>query len=150
MSICGYNEMIGQGIRLMVKGMAVELIKKSDETTPKLALERELEELPVLINKMKEKGNSTEIEMFVGLNLLAKALFIFVNDGLSKNSESADLDSLCALGADNFISILEETEKESLTLRREPKIYNKPAVFADYLADFALRCANKVATDASK
>lgn len=111
MTICGYNDTIGEGLRMLVDGMVEALEKKAESTSVQDVLAREAVELDSMIAVMRNAQGGTLPEMFVGLNLLAKALFRRVQEDLiAQNSE--DLGGACREVGESFIELLSNTENE--------------------------------------
>ena len=119
MSICGYNGTIGRGLELLIEGMALELKNKVTPSNSSLkVIQRELIEISVLTEEMQKTHGSTEIEMFIGLNLLAKSLFHNASEKLSDKSTEDDLVDSCNDIGKKFISILESTENYSESIKK--------------------------------
>ncbi|TAK93478.1 MAG: hypothetical protein EPO07_18075 [Verrucomicrobia bacterium] len=111
MSICGYNDKIGQGLQILVEGMIEALEKKAAVTSVSQVLDREIIELDTMITTMRKDGDTLP-EMFVGLNILAKALFERVRHNLTE-SGSDDLAGECRAVAGAFNELLSDAEKRN-------------------------------------
>jgi hypothetical protein len=109
MSICGYNEKIGSGLRLLVEGMVDALEIKAANASIDDVLNREIVELKAMIGTMREAGEQTLPAMFVGLNELAKALFEQVRLEMREDS-SRTLSETCVNLGESFVTLLAETE----------------------------------------
>jgi len=138
MAICGYNEKIGEGLRILVDGMVEALENKVDHSTVEEVLRREVIELETMIFTMKKAENETLTEMFVGLDILAKALFERVRKNL-KDLKSEALGAECRGVGESFIALLSEAEKRS----EQRRIINgkeiPPEIFARELAEWVVR-----------
>jgi hypothetical protein len=138
MTICGYNDTIGGGLRMLVDGMVEALEKKAAKTSVQEVLEREAVELEAMITTMRTAQGETLPEMFVGLNLLAKALFQRVQEDL-KLQNSDDLGAACREIGESFIELLSDTETE-YEVQREAGGENLSAqTCAREVAEWALR-----------
>lgn len=112
MAICGYNDKIGDGLRILVEGMIEALEKKAESASANEVLDRELIELEAMISTMKRARGDTLPEMFVGLNMLAKALFERVQNNL-RQTNGEDIARECKSVGKAFIHLLSETEKRN-------------------------------------
>ena len=118
MAICGFNDKIGDGLKLLVEGMIEALEVKAAAASPEKALQRELLELDTIICVLRTAKGQVLPEMFVGLNLLAKAMFVEVEREL-RNSVTNDLRAVCLRIGTEFIDLLARTEDRSKALRQQ-------------------------------
>ena len=116
MSICGYNEKIGSGLQTLVEGMVEALEKKAETASVTEVLDREMVELETMIGVMQQAHGAALPEMFVGLNILAKALFEQVRRNL-EITKSDQLGAECRLIGQSFVDLLSETEQRYEQLR---------------------------------
>ena len=116
MAICGYNEKIGNGLKLLVEGMINSLEKKMEAGSANAVLQRELVELDNIITTLRTAPGETLPEMFVGLNLLARAMFLEVQKELLASGNN-DLAGACRRVGNNFVDLLAQTEAQHQELR---------------------------------
>lgn len=112
MGICGYNDKIGDGLRLLFEGMSDALESKSKKRSSLEVVERELIELDQIIGVLKTAPLETLPTMFAGLNFLARALFEHTHEELQKSPERS-LTDICEVTCEDFVSLLAETEGEN-------------------------------------
>lgn len=137
MAICGYNEKIGNGLRLLVEGMIDALEKKMEAGSANAVLQHELLELDNIITVLKTAPGEVLPEMFIGLNLLARAMFSEVQRELTI-SDSNDLAGACRRVGDHFIGLLAQTELKHQELRSHSNGRASIAAQARALAQWAL------------
>jgi hypothetical protein len=137
MAICGYNEKIGNGLKLLVEGMIDALEKKMEAGSASAVLQRELVELDTIIAILRTAPGEVLPEMFIGLNLLARALFSKVQQELLA-SDSNDLAGACQRVGDDFIGLLTQTELKHQELRSHDDGRISIAAQARALAQWAL------------
>jgi hypothetical protein len=137
MAICGYNEKIGNGLKLLVEGMIDALEKKMEDGSANVVLQRELVELDNIIAVLKTVPGKTLPEMFIGLNLLARAMFSDVQKELLVSGNN-DLAGACRRVGDGFISLLAQTELKHQELRSHDDGRTLAAAQARTLAQWAL------------
>jgi hypothetical protein len=137
MAICGFNDKIGQGIRLLFEGMIDALEKKAAATSTDEVLQRELVELDNIISVLRTAPGEVLPEMFIALNLLARSLFTNVQNEL-RSSKSNNLARACREVGDNFIDLLAHTELKSEELRSNQNGNESIAADARKLAQWAL------------
>lgn len=136
-AICGFNDKIGQGLQLLVEGMIEALVKKAQTSSSTEVLSRELIELDNIISVLSEAPGEFLPEMFIGLNLLAKSMFVEVQNEL-QCSGSDDLATACRTVGDEFVSLLAETELRNEELRNGQDRDQSVAESARVLARWAL------------
>lgn len=112
MAICGFNEKIGNGLRLLSEGMIDALETKAVRSTPEKVLARELVELENIISVLRTSEGEVLPEMFIGLNLFAKALFVRAQQDLT-SLRGESLETVCREISENFIDLLSQTERRS-------------------------------------
>ncbi len=112
MSLCGYNEKIGKGLEFFIEGMADSLNEKTLLRSKEQVLEQELIELENMIDVLKTATHNTSAEMFVGLNMLAQAMFLNVRDKIGKDN-NRDLVKTCVEVGKDFINLLARTEEKN-------------------------------------
>jgi len=117
MAICGFNDKIGQGLGLLVEGMIEALQKKAVNTSAAEVLQREIVELDTIVSVLRTAPGQVLPEMFIGLNLLARSMFIEVEREL-RNSKSGDLGAACRTISDQFVDLLARTEMRSQEMRQ--------------------------------
>ncbi len=137
MAICGYNEKIGNGLKMLVEGMIDALEKKVATSSTEAVLKRELVELDAIISVLKTAPGEVLPEMFIGLNLLAKSMFSEVQKELH-SSGSKDLAAACRKVGNNFVDLLAQTELKNEDLRSHPAAGGSIATNAQNLAKWAL------------
>jgi len=137
MAICGYNEKIGNGLKLLVEGMIDALEKKMEVGSANAVLQRELLELDNIITVLRTAPGETLPEMFIGLNLLARAMFSEVQKELLI-SDNNDLAGACRRVGDSFIGLLAQTELKHQELRSHSDGHTSIAAQARSLAQWAL------------
>lgn len=114
MTICGYNAQIGMGLNLLIEGMATAMQEKAEIAEDAIqALDDEISELDIMIEVMKNKG--TVQDMFVGLNILAKYLFLEIRREII-NSPNSSIPDLCERIGEAFISTVRDAEEYRKTL----------------------------------
>jgi hypothetical protein len=138
MAICGYNEKIGNGLKMLVEGMIDALEKKAATSSAEVVLKRELVELDNIISVLKTAPGEVLPEMFIGLNLLAKSMFSEVQKELY-SSQSEDLASACRKIGNNFVDLLAQTELKNEELRSRLDAGGSVAENAQNLARWALK-----------
>jgi hypothetical protein len=116
MAICGYNEKIGNGLKLLLEGMIESLEKKMESASADAVLQQELVELDNIIDVLKAAPEEVLPKMFVGLNLLAQAMFLEVKEEFLSSDEQ-DLGSVCRMIGSRFVDLLAETERRHQELR---------------------------------
>lgn len=136
MSICGYNKKIGDALMLLAEGMIDALLEKPDMPDIDYVLHREDEELDVMISSMRDHDD-VRINMFLGLNLLARPLFrvarLKIASDPSLSLEDAIMDT-----TRSFIELLEATENHNKKMRSDGKDADPIREFAAELASYAL------------
>jgi hypothetical protein len=137
MAICGYNEKIGNGLKLLVEGMIDALEKKMEAGSANAVLQRELMELDNIITVLRTAPGEVLPEMFIGLNLLARAMFSEVQRELAI-SDTNDLAGACRRVGDSFIGLLAQTELKHQELRSHSDGRASIAAQARTLAQWAL------------
>jgi hypothetical protein len=137
MAICGYNEKIGNGLSLLIEGMVDALEKKVAASTPLAVLANELVELDNINSVLRNAKGEVLPEMFVGLNLLAKALFNQVQHEL-ETSGGEDLGSGCREVGNRFNDLLAQTERKNEELQSRLVGNRSVAERAQDLAKWAL------------
>lgn len=137
MAICGYNEKIGNGLKLLVEGMIEALEKKMEAGSANAVLQRELIELDNIITVLKTASGEVLPEMFIGLNLLARAMFSEVQRELAISGTN-DLADACRRIGDHFIGLLAQTELKHQELRSHSDRQASVAAQARALAQWAL------------
>lgn len=137
MAICGFNEKIGSGLSLLIAGMIDALKEKAVLSTPRDVLVNELVELDNIISVLKEAEGEVLPEMFVGLNLFAKALFVEVQHDIGAPKRE-NLENACREIGDRFIDLLARTEIQSKLIRSQQKGRTALAERARELAEWAL------------
>jgi len=138
MAICGYNDKIGEGLRLLVEGMVDALERKAATASADEVLATELRELDAMISTLGTAEGETLPQMFVGLNVFASALFSDVQRQLL-SSGSGDLSAPCRRVGEDFVDLLIETEGKSQELRSSDYEKRSASVFAKTLAEWSLR-----------
>ncbi len=108
MGICGYNQKIGAGLNLLFEGMMISMDQKEIDVGSLQALEDEIFELEVMIDKMKDKG--TIQDMFVGLDILALYMFKRVKDEIIL-SPSKTIRSVMEILCPAFVNTIKEAEE---------------------------------------
>jgi hypothetical protein len=142
MAICGFNDKIGQGLGLLVEGMIEALQKKAVSTSAAEVLQREIVELDTIVSVLRTAPGQVLPEMFIGLNLLARSMFIEVEREL-RNSKSGDLGTACRKICDELIDLLARTEMRSQEMRQLAN--NKSiAIEARNLALWALQTSTQL------
>jgi hypothetical protein len=140
MSICGYNDKIGDGLRLLVEGMIEALDRKTKASPIAAVLDREVTELEAMIGTLSKADHCTLAQMFVGLNILARALFEQVRQmpGVERESSWADE---CRSVCEAFTVLLSRTENhyEQSEQRRSALTKRSVERLAEQLALWALR-----------
>ena len=114
MTICGYNDLMGKGIRILFEGMYEAVRAKSEaEGVPfSSVLERELVEIPQ-INCALASRRSNTLSMFLGLNQMALAHFV---DLLSRDPAKSGAKEAFMFEVDNFIATLRRAEDHSMSV----------------------------------
>jgi hypothetical protein len=132
MSICGYNEQIGQGLNLLFKGMASSMAEKASKMGAIPALDHELFELRKMIEIMEGKGPIQEI--FIGLNKFAEGVFLHVKNMIEVYPLNSITDVMEDIGP-KFIFTVKEAEefRESLD---EPALLANNQVPIEVLANW--------------
>jgi hypothetical protein len=137
MTICGYNERIGEGLRILVEGMVQALEEKLNYASVSEVMDNEIIELETMIETMRATHGETLPEMFVGLNLLAKPLFERVRSNL-RESKSENLGVECRAIGEMFVNILADTERRSIEQRLRKSKKASPDNLARELAQWVL------------
>lgn len=137
MTICGYNETIGRGLRLLIQGMIEALERKSEACPINELLDREVVELEAMIETLGVDDRNTLAQMFVGLNFLARALFEQVRQNQSNASDTTWHDEMRSIG-EAFNILLSRTEDHG-EQRRAAGEGRPPQQFAKELARWALQ-----------
>lgn len=143
MAICGYNEKIGNGLKLLIEGMIDALNGKMEVGSANVVLRRELVELDNIITVLKTVAGETLPEMFIGLNLLARAMFLEVQEELLITGND-DLTGACRKVGDSFIGLLAQVELKHQELRSHSGDYTSVAAQARTLAQWALEKARRM------
>jgi hypothetical protein len=121
MTICGYNAKIGAGLNLLIEGMASSMDEKAHRVGIIKALDDELFELEEMIRIMEGKGPIQQV--FVGLNIFAKQLFLEVKKIALQNPHQSISDIMEDLGP-KFVSTIKFAEEYRDTL-------NEPSLITD-------------------
>ncbi len=137
MAICGYNEKIGNGLKLLVEGMIDALEKKMEGGSANAVLQRELIELDNIITVLRTAPGEVLPEMFIGLNLLSRAMFSEVQRELVVSGTN-NLAGACRRVGENFIGLLAQTELKHQELRLHSDDRTSVAAQARALAQLAL------------
>jgi|GEM_PF-2268624 hypothetical protein len=142
MAICGYNHQIGAGLQTLVEGMITALEQKARKDIVTNVLDRELIELDNMIAVMRNGSAETLPSMFVGLNLMARALFEQVRANL-RVSGGEDLAGECRRVGDAFVKLLAETEERHVE-QRAKRVEAPAAEMAAELAEWVVKeCSSK-------
>lgn len=141
MAICGFNDKIGEGLKLLVEGMIQALEAKAAATSAEEVLQRELLELDSIISVLETAPGQVLPEMFIGLNLLAKAMFVETERELRYTGNS-DLGTVCRRIGTEFIDLLARTEDRSQAMRRQARSESITAE-AEKLAQWALELSTR-------
>lgn len=136
MSICGFNDRIGEGLEALIDGLAVALERKALVNSVAQVLDREMVELDAMIRVLSEESQETLPGMFIGLNILARALFKQVQSNLQA-SGSEDLGGECRKVGAAFIRLLADTEERN-EAQHEAHPKSPAAELAEELAKWAL------------
>lgn len=82
MGLCGYNELIGGGIRQTSEGIIEAMLNKHKAGLPICeVIDNELAELIAANRKLKERANTQSIlDAFIAINLFAEAILLRVKD----------------------------------------------------------------------
>jgi len=107
MTICGYNQKIGDALIMLVDGLIDAMERRVTSEGPVTALKVEINELEIMIKTMN--GHGTMPDMFVGLNVLALHLFKAAHADIESNS-GATIRSSCQNNARAFINTLSDAE----------------------------------------
>lgn len=107
MAICGYNEKIGEGLRLLIEGMAMSMQEKADRLGTIQALDDELYELSEMIKRMQGKGPVPEI--FIGLDIFAERFFAEVKKVALRDNTAIIADIMADMGP-RFIATIKYAE----------------------------------------
>jgi hypothetical protein len=116
MAICGFNQKIGEGLNLLVEGMIEALEKKAEISSSEEVLARELVELNSIVSVLSTAPGEVLPQMFIGLNLLAKSMFVEVQHEL-RSDGSDDLASACRKIGNDFVDLLARTEIRNEEIR---------------------------------
>ena len=138
MAICDYNDNIGRGLEILVEGMIEALEVKAKHESVDVVFSRELVELETMIGVMEKAHGNTLPAMFVGLNLLARALFERVYRNL-QTSRREDFAKECREVGKAFILLLAETERRHQDLRSTKGKEVAPYQLAKELAEWVVR-----------
>ncbi len=140
MTICGYNAKIGAGLNLLIEGMASSMDQKAGKVGTIRALDDELFELQEMINIMQTKGPIQEI--FVGLNVFAKQLFLEVRKIALAEPTKSISDIMENIGP-KFVSTIKFAEefRESLN---EPSLVKNDEVPIQIVANWVNENAAKI------
>lgn len=138
MGICGFNEKIGRGLDLLIEGMIEALEKKVRTSSEEAVLARELIELDNMIAVLEAAKGEVLPEMFVGLDVLAKALFLQVQSDL-KSSGNHRLGGACREIGNRFVDLLARTEQMNSGLELESNSKDAIAEKARRVAQWAVR-----------
>lgn len=145
MAICGFNDKIGEGLHLLVEGMIEALEKKAAATSAHVVLANELVELDNIISVLRNAKEEVLPEMFIGLNLLAKALFTEVQHDLHA-SRDKNLGKACREVGDRFIDLLAQTERKHEEMHLQESDGDLVARRARKLAEWALEYSRSAAS----
>jgi hypothetical protein len=139
MTICGYNAKIGAGLNLLIEGMASSMDEKAMKVGAIKALDDELFELQEMIDIMQNQGPVQEI--FVGLNLFAKKLFIEVKEIVLQNPDRSISDIMEDIGP-KFVSTIKYAEEFRESLNEPSLVKNNEIpirIVANWVNDNASR-----------
>jgi hypothetical protein len=142
MTICGYNDKIGEGLRILFEGMIQALHEKAVKSSAEAVMDNEIIELEAMINTLSRAKGKTLPEMFVGLNLLAKPLFERVRANL-KSSVNGDLGMECREVGEAFVALLADAERKSIRQRLKLGSNIEPEELASDLAQWVLKECEK-------
>ncbi len=125
MAICGYNTKIGSGLKLLFDGMIDSMEEKALKSSEIEALDDEIRELNVMIERIQNQGVIQDI--FIGLDILAMHFFIDIRKQL-KNNPNESLRSLAEKLAPSFIMTIKGAEEyrndfESVPNEKEDQNY---------------------------
>ena len=109
MSICGFNETMEEGLKILFKGMILALENRAlrEKCSFRKVLELEIEEIPI-INEKLSSADSVELKMFKGINLLALPLF---KEASTLDSSPESVEKIYS----SFIEVLKKTEEYNLS-----------------------------------
>ncbi|MBT0769855.1 hypothetical protein KIH74_13035 [Kineosporia sp. J2-2] len=113
MVVCGYNDTMGDGIRLLFEGMYQAILAKSvqERSTFRDVLCRELIEIPN-VNRQLSVAPSLDLQMFLGLNGMALPHFTRLLDTPGPYVTKQDFMS----AVDDFVTMLADVEEYGSTL----------------------------------
>jgi hypothetical protein len=144
-AICGYNEKIGDGLRLLIEGMVDALETKTQVVSVNSVLSRELIELDSIISVLRSARGDVLPEMFIGLNLFASALFAAVRREVC-SAAPPTLANACMKVGEQFIELLSMTERENQLLPLSEWSDDAIASRAKLLAGWALQQSKRLET----
>ncbi len=117
MTICGFNDQIGEGVTTLVEGMIVAMRSRGMATGRGMTelVEEELVDLETLTGVLEKKGAVGLFGMFRGLNILASAFFELVQKDM-RGGQTFDV--ACRAAGKRFNALLEQAELMHLELRK--------------------------------
>lgn len=123
MTICGYNQKMGDGLEVLFQGMYEAVAQKALQEGIEISavLERELVEIPC-INLELKRSFSPELQMFCGLNDIAMPFFAEVLEHIRSGKDPRTSFSMVL---QEFVSTLEHAEGES---EKRPQVEGKENV----------------------
>lgn len=115
MTICGYSNEMGKGLRILFSAMFDVIDEKAKNEGVKFGdiLERELLEIPE-INRQLSPSTNFSHKMFMGLNIMALSHFTEIHARLTVDASNTK--HLFMDAVDKFIATLEDAENYSLSV----------------------------------
>lgn len=138
MTVCGYNKLMGSGIRILFEGMyeAVAAKTREENLSFEAILRRETIEIPE-INSALTKGTDVTMQMFYGLNVMALRLFRELLDIHESQARPVDKAMFMEL-VDGFIATLENVEDYNISIppalpQSERNIRERASTIAEWI-----------------
>ena len=111
MVVCGYDNKMGEGLRLLFEGViaALERTADTDGISLRNAVGADLAEIPI-VNARLSKSDGTEVRMCRGLNGMVLAVFEAI---ASETEDDESVGPRAAKHVDRFIELLSEAENHN-------------------------------------
>ncbi|MBT0769856.1 hypothetical protein KIH74_13040 [Kineosporia sp. J2-2] len=113
MVVCGYNDTMGDGIRLLFEGMYQAILTKSEQerSTFRDVLRRELFGM-LDVNRQLSVASSPDLQMLLGLNGMVLPHFTRLLDGPGPHVPKEEF----MAAVDDFVTMLADVEEYGSTL----------------------------------